>query len=557
MESGFAFVQNLRQIHSAMGINWHDSSTMTHRRIAFNLIILGLSLSLFGGCKSDPSSTPPPEDQAPVVNAWSANPPSVIVGGTVNFPYNASDSDSNLDSLVATYEPGSVQKLTPGTQQASGQLSHAYNTPGTYNTTLTAWSKGKSAQRSASVVVATDPVPVIILNSINTPEGSHKRIAKSAIATDNGPITFEAVSQHANLVAQFVGDSLDVRGLDEDVNGTYNLLLRVRDNASNTVEKVVPVTIDPRDVISGRVRDFMEGQYVVAAHPELVMQGPFSGWVKVDGVAYSVDAAGNFKTGKLIPSSHTIERFLTNGADSSFVATDNVVSGDRVFDAFVHTNAGTGVTLDALRQFYIEANFGLGIQKKLRGFDFSNAQSQRYYLAGKDTTIGPIIYHKLLPLQQDGAGYAIENDWLNLLAPNKRPQIYKAPQGESLPVLSNGRLIPGTGLIMINNNSGANGTFIAQYESNMLIVESCNITLWNSGSNTPPYYGFIRGTINQEAGSWLCSPTGQVNDGRLGGKTVFHQLFWTDTPTGADIKLLYMVVGIPLGTHIDTQWKLP
>lgn len=512
------------------------------------------------GCKSDgPVDPPPPVDQAPVVNTWTANPPSVLVGGTVTFPYNASDSDSNLDSLVASFEPGARQVLTPGTAQASGQLNHTYNTPGTYNTTLTAWSKGKSAQRSASVVVSTDPAPNIILNAVNTPEGSHKRIAKSAIATDNDPLTFEAFSQHANLLAQFVGDSLDIRGADEDVNGTYQLLLRVRDTHNNTVEKTVPVTIDPRDVISGRVRDIMEGQYVVSAHPELVMQGPFTGWVKVDGVAYSVDGNGNFKTGKLIPSAHTIERFLTNGVDSSFVATDNVASGDRVFDAFVHTNAGTGVTLDALRQFYFEANFRY-FQNRLTGFDFSNALNQRFYLAGKDTTIGITVLQRLTPNQQNGVEFAIMNDWFALLPPDKRPQIYKAPQGESIPyIIENGNWRPphGTGHLFIQNNSGANGTFVAYYDATGLVAHSCNITLRNDGSNTPPYHGFMRVAINQEAGSWLCSPTGQVNDGRLWGKTVFHELGPTDAPTGADMKLLYMVVGVPLGTHIDAQWKLP
>lgn len=509
------------------------------------------------GCKSD-STAPVDSDQPPSVESFLSR---LVAAREFKLIFTIKDPDSPLDSVSISFGDATPSRvLRAWGQTRTDSIFYTYTSEGQYAALLTVFSKGKTGSKNTTVS-AGDLPPVIMLSSLSGSEGSLKRIAKAGLAHDpeNDPFTLEVSSQSAGFLARFVGDSLEYGCTDPDVNGTFSLLLRATDNRSRVVEKTVPVSIAARDDISGRVHDIMEGQYVVAAHPELVMQGPFTGWVKIDGQTYAVDANGNFASAKLVPGTHTIERFLTNGIDSSFIASDDVAAGDRTFDAFVHTNAGTRLTLDALRQFYFEANLRAR-GNRLNGFDFSNAQSQRYYLAGKDTAIAGLVLRRLTPNQQDGAEYTIVNDWFVLLPPDKRPQIYKAPQGESLPYINeNGFWRPPIGLggIFIDNNSGSNGTFSVFYDPAGFIAQRCHITLRNNGSNSPPYYGFNRSTINQEAGSWLCSPTGNVTDSRLGGKTVFHEFAPTYTPTEADMKLLYMVLKVPLGTYIDDQWKLP
>ncbi len=522
-------------------------------RLIAAVVPLFLFVLFLAGCKADEATAP--VDTPPAVTTLAVRSIGVR---TSLFTFTITDSDSPLDSALMLFGDGSTEYLVRagGKKDVVDSVSHVYALGGAYTAMLKAFSKGKEGVKDITVAIGDQP-PTINIISLTGTEGKTTTTPLSTIATDpeGDPFTVEVTSQHPNLIAQITQPNLQYRGIDSSTNGTYQLKIKLTDPKNRTVEKTIPVNIQPMDDITGKIQDILEGTYLAARRPNLVIQPPYTGWIKIDGIQLPITPQGNYTSPKLTPQNHTIESFITNGTDSSFIATDTISPGDQTFNPKVHTNTGTQLTLALLRDFYLLTNFG-NYMNLLGGFDFTNATSQRFWLSGKDT----LNWRGQTPNQQQALETIIANDWLEELAPNKRPAIYKAQQGESIPFFHTPRgPAPGYGLIFIDNSSGANGTF-APYSNptNPPHIERCIITLSNADQQVPPYYGFNRATVNQETGSWLCNPTRQLGHPDLEGKTIFHdRLSGVTTPTAIDLKLLYLVVQIPIGTHINKYWKLP
>jgi hypothetical protein len=319
---------------------------------------------------------------------------------------------------------------------------------------------------------------------------------------------------------------------------------------NRTVEKVIDIVFDPRDDISGRVRDRFEGTYLAGYRPVAVMQGPFTGWVAEisgwDSMKVPVDAEGKYAFPKIISENHTLRAFITNGRDSSFVATSQVSPGDRTFDISVETNAGTGMPLHRLLSLYQTANFrqyqwGPGMV----GMDLkSNASSYQFYLVCRNITSSWLTSKSFTEEQQNWLVDLIQTRCFDHIPPANRPRIVKGGPNDPLPLnLPFAREVtrPYSGFMIIYAN-------LLPWRNDLTIwdlvydspYDCARITL-NGGDASAPPYGFSIIGIVQMIGKTI-SGNGSMLDPYYNDKTLRAENSLLDMPSIADMKLDWQVI---------------
>jgi hypothetical protein len=510
-------------------------------------------------------------DSPPAIGRFTVSPESIKQGESTTFTFSASD-DNSIDRIILDYDDGTADTL-----KAIGKTSYAssktktYSAPGVKTATLSVFDDAnQKTAKTVSVGVDAVLAPVFDKTSLPGVEGKVGAYAKRDIAHDPQglPIALTVVSSDPNLSVTETADSIKVAGKNTDVNGSYSIQMKADNNTTSTVQNVTSV-LAARDDISGRVRDALEGTHIAGLYPELVMKGPFTGWVAMksgtDSVRIPINSDGTFRFAKTVPANHRVYRFATNGADSSFVAYDDFAAGDRVVDAFVHTNAGTDNTtgvitrlpLPVLQDLYLQANNGT-LDQGTKSMDLTKTNT--FYLAGKDILLNPqsgVPLVGLTPAQQDSVEGAI-NEWKALLPPDISSKIiiYKAPQGENIPQTINPvtgfpRPPPQMAWVFKNNNSGVAGTFGYFPDENNYnsIIESAIMTFSDLESFERQHAVQV-----QECGSWFCP--GQIYGSSLDGKTTFFESAVTPLhPTHADKKLLWIRVlvkpNVPLAQYFS------
>ena len=341
---------------------------------------------------------------------------------------------------------------------------------------------------------------------------------------------------------------------NRDDNGPKQGKITVVDQMNRTVEKVINIVFDALDDISGRVRDRFEETYLAGYRPVAVMQGPFTGWVSVtsgmDIVKVPVDADGKYTFPKLAVEKHTIRAFITNGRDSSFVATCQVAPGDRTFDISVETNAGTGMPLHRLLLLYKTVNFtrNLSGSSALVGSDLkTGASNYKYYLVGKSITTPWLNTKKLTPEQQSWLEDEIQTRCLAHLPPANRPRIVKGGPNDTLPVGEPASpyfdrvAAPYMGCMIVyaNHDHWRNDLTIWDviYDP---IYDYARMALDGGDAPTPPY-GFSVTALVQMVGKTI-SGNGSMLDPYYNDKTTRAENSVLVVPSIADMKLDWQVV---------------
>lgn len=369
-------------------------------------------------------------------------------------------------------------------------------------------------------------------------------------------------SNNAPLTVAVQNDKILCHGVNENVNGTFSIAVTATNADGKTGQRDYPVVLDARDIISGFVKDVMEGQYATSKNPALSMTSGstnnLSGWEKFDnGAKAPVDARGYFKT-KLIPGNHLVEAFITNGTDSSLVATCDLGSGDQSFNPAVNTNAGTGWGLATLRNFYYVFNFrrpGIPeIDNKLKGIDLKHAKDYTYWIAQKETTLvtpaGQVYCPGMTPEQQDSVVSEIMK-YFEWLPESMRPQIHKAGPSEDWPIYkkADGYYHPNDKILLINRKlpAGPPGTNNTFDDNNDCIVESAWIE-------------FVIPFNNNVQMREIAAPLFCVNDdfsGVYSGKSPFDSQLPINSVNASAVKAIYLNALFPQGSDLNKYWKMP
>ena len=520
--------------------------------LALGSILLSIVSS---GCED--AGVPPPV--LPSVISFAASPRVVLEGKTVQFTVRAA-ADNGLVCGIIDYGDGTRRDtVSLSGKRDSAQTSHAYLVPGTYQPTLTLEdASGEKAMASDEVFVRTNQLPQII-HQLAGIEGTVSCTAKRNLASDpeGDSLTISVSPVSSGLVFQLnsSNDSVIYYLSNRDDNGTKQGRITVVDQKNRTVEKVIDIVFAPLDDISGRVRDRFEGTYLASYNPAAVMQRPFTGWVAaVTGtktVKVSVDASGNYFFPKLSSANHTLRAFITNGTDSSFVATYQLSPGDHTFDLGVETNAGTGMPLNKLLSLYQNVNFrtrdALPWNSCLVGINLRNGASDyKYYLLGKDTTITWLNAKRFTAEQQNWLESEIRARCFAHLPPANRPRIVKGGPNDPVPLVRSSIvefIQPYTGYIII-------------YASLIQQVSDGQLTLWderydglydcarialNGGDVLAPPYGFSIIALVQKIGASI-SGDGSVRDQYYNDKSTRAENTVLDMPSIADMKLDWQVV---------------
>jgi hypothetical protein len=336
---------------------------------------------------------------------------------------------------------------------------------------------------------------------------------------------------------------------------------------NRTVERVITIEFAPLDDIRGRVRDRFDGTYLAGYKPAAVMQGPFTGWVAAvsdwDSVKVPVDADGRYALPKLPPAKHTLRAFLTNGRDSSFIATYTVSSGDQTFDIGVETNAGTGMPLRRLLSMYQTVNFrseswGSG----LVGSDLKGAASNyAYYLVGKDMATPWLNAKRLTAEQQNWLAHEIQTRCLAHLPSANRPRIVNGGPNDTLPVGEKNSpyadrtsvLYNGSMIIYANSAPWRNDLTIWEVVYDP-IYDYARIAL-DGGDDPAPPYGFSMSAIVSLIGKTI-SGNASLLDQYYCNKTVRAENTVLDIPSIADMKLDWQVVFETPGrfTYVEAKY---
>jgi hypothetical protein len=522
--------------------------------LALGSILLGV---VSPGCE-DTGVVPP---VLPTVTSFTASPRNILEGDTVRFIVRA-EADIGLLRGIIDFRDGTKRDTVNLTGiKDSARTSHAYGVPGNYRPTLTLEdASGEKAIASDSVYVRSNLLPQIISRLTGT-EGTVSRASKKVLATDTegDSFTISVSPVSAGLVFQMnaSNDSVIYYLTNRDDNGAKLGKITVVDQKNRTVERVIDVVFAPLDDISGRVRDRFEGTYLASYNPAVLMQGPFTGWVAAitgtEMVKVSVDASGHYAFPKLPSTKHTLRAFMTNGADSSFVATYQVSSGDQTFDISVETNAGTGMPLNRLLSLYQGVNFrgrdGMASPAWLTGINLkNNAAHYVYYLLGKDTLTTWLNAKRFTAEEQNWLESEIQARCFAHLPPTNRPRIVKG--GPNDPVPLRGGTIGGYGIILPYDG------YLIVYANVLQQVSDGQITLWderydglydcarialNGGGVPSPPFGFSTIALVQEVGSSI-SGNGSLRDPYYSNKSTRAEHTALDLPSIADMKLDWQVI---------------
>ena len=516
------------------------------------LVPILLSISSVG-CE-DTGVTPP---VLPSVVSFTASPTKILEGQSVQFRLLAA-ADNGLARGIIDYRDGTkTDTVILSGNIDSAQTSHPYLVPGIYKPTLTLEDAfGEKAVASDSVFVGSNQLPQII-NSLGGTEGAVSRVLTRILASDpeGDPLTISVSPVSPGLVfhANGTGDSVIYYLADRDDNGTKQAKVTVVDQKNRTVERVISVWFSPLDDIRGRVHDRFEGTYLASYNPAGVMQGPFTGWVTATtgaGTAKAfVDAGGNYTFPKLPPADRTLRAFITNGKDSSFVASYPLSAGDHTVDIGVETNAGTGMPLGRLLLMYQLVNFrsryGMTDPGTLTGINLRNmASNYFYYLLGRDTMLWGLNTRGFTREQQDWLLGEIQARCFAHLPPGHRPLLIQGSPSDPFPIkkgFSPADLRPAGGYaILYADPTQTSDGQITVWEFMDGQYDGARIGL-KGGNVAGAPYGFSVRAIVQKVGCYV-SGAGVLRDAYYNDKSTRAEFTRLDMPSTADMKLDWQVV---------------
>lgn len=517
------------------------------------------------GCSRDITD---PDEPTPT-SAITANVTSIRTYGVVTFTLNAGGAP--IDSITMEY--GDMQRNVfrcGGNADVSIESRHQYNWKGKIAAAMTAHSGKKYSRAAVPIDIALDTPPMVRGPSIDIAEGDSLVLQYNDLIWDEegDPFDFDlAVSDPRVLVVRH-GASLTIKGIDEDFNGSAHLFVNYSYAMSDSVPRAstrdIVIWINPRDCISGSVRDVMAGTYAGEREGGLVMNPPFTaGWVAIDGRQVSLDlATGAFKSPKL-PAyiSHSVSwgGFATAAGESSFTRTKTFPPGDQDVELLMHSTAGTGMTPSELRDFYREANFRLKVDGRegLHGPDYTRTRSLSDYLAASGAVVEGHTLYGLSKEQQEVLAGWVEEEINAILPAEYRIGLVRGEPSDPLPVLEqNGALVParGTAVAFVERTPG--WTTPPQVFCEGFVIE--HAWIWLRDSGPPPTLGISRAAA---LGSFLArraASSGMVTGARFGGRSclALDGSGPTDYLTGADKKLLWLPVLHPPGTPIDSWWRV-
>ncbi len=514
-----------------------------------------LSSALPSGC-SDLGLTPP---ILPAVVSFQVTPKSILEGDTVVVRLRAT-ADHGLALGIIDYRDGAKRdSVRLSGFSDSARAAHIYQVPGIFWATLTIVdAAGEKAMAMDSVFVRANQLPTIT-NSLTGTEGYVSVIPSKALAYDpeGDPFTVSVLPLSPGLVFQLntKKDSAIYYLTNPDDNGTKQGVVTVIDQKNRKVERAIDIVFQPLDDIRGRVHDRFEGTYLATYSPAAVMHGPLTGWVEVaspsNPVRVSVDANGNYALPKLFPSNHTLRAFITNGVDSSFIATYQTSPGDQTFDIGVETNAGTGMSLGRLLSMYQLANFrsteGMNQPGWLTGMDLKeNGPFYVYYLFGRDTSITWFNARHFTAAQENWVENEILSRCLAHLDPAHRPGIFKGGPADPVPMTIRGgpdQNIPSNRNVIVYANliSQVTDAQVSMWGVVPDGVYSVGRIALNCGDTIAPPYGISIARIVQKVESTI-SGTGTLQDPYYNDKTVRADSTVLDTPSIADMKLDWQVI---------------
>lgn len=518
---------------------------------------IGLA-SLVGGC-----SLLTPEDSPPRIEQFTTSPVSAKFNEPLTFSVKASD-DIGLEDIVVQLPDTAYAFKPQGQRFFETSFQRAFNAPGVKQGTAAATDAKRQTGTASVQFSVADALPPEFKNvSFNGAEGDTLRKPISDVVTDPQGKPFASVqvkSNNAPLTVAVQNDKILCHGVIENVNGTFYIAVTATNADGKTGWRDYPVVLDARDIISGFVKDVMEGQYATSKNPALSMTSGstnnLSGWVKFDnGVKTPVDVRGYFKSPKLIPGNHVVEAFITNGTDSSLVATYDLGSGDQSFNPGVNTNAGTGWDLAMLRNFYYVFNFrrpGIPeIDNKLKGIDLKHAKDYSYWITQKDTLLGSDRCLKMTPEEQDLVVSEIMK-YYEWLPESMRPNIYKAKLNEDLPAIPYLEAWkPKNGILLVLKKDPTQSGFPgnnATFDEN----EDGKLEAAMAMFRIP----FIYNVQMRE----LAAPLFCVNDDWSGiyfGKSPFDSQHPIDSVNASAVKAIYLNALFPQGSDFNKHWKMP
>lgn len=237
-------------------------------------IFLFFIILFFSSCKKEGPNTPIIEDTAPVVASFSATPQSTELNVPVSFGYSVSDKEG-LDSLVVSFGDGVKSSVLLSRKTSfTGNVEHIYTVPGTKTASMTVYADGKSAESSVPVGVNANLPPSFKVASLAGVEGLQKAISRSAFVSDpeGKSVTLSVKTADPSVVVSITSDSIMYKGVTSDVNGSFPVVFEASDGV-NTVQKSVPVVLEPRDDIVVSVSDFLLG----TMSDSMAIKGPFTG----------------------------------------------------------------------------------------------------------------------------------------------------------------------------------------------------------------------------------------------------------------------------------------
>jgi hypothetical protein len=494
----------------------------------------------------------------PSVMSFRASPTNILEGQSVQFKLRAA-AENGLARGILDYRDGTKSDtVVLSGKNDSAQTSHAYLVPGIYRPSLTLEDAfGEKAVATDSVVVRTNQPPQII-GGLSGIEGTVSHVAKRSLVSDpeGDPLTISVSPVSPGLVFHLnsAGDSVIYYLADRDANGTRQAKVTVVDQKNRTVEKVINVVFAPLDDIRGRVRDRFEGTYLGSNYPAAVMQRHFTGWVTATTgggtLTVSVDAEGNYVFPKLPPANRTLRAFITNGRDSSFVATYSLAPGDQTFDIGVETNAGTGMPLGRLLSMYQVVNFqtthATSHAGTLAGINLRNmASNYFYYLLGRDTMLFGLNTRGFTREQQDWLIGEIQGRCLAHLPPGHRPLIIEGGLNDAIPVTTGSitadlRTKSGYAVLYADPAQTNDGQLRVWEFPPDEIYDGAFIGL--KGGNVPFVpYGFSIRALVKMIGCYI-SGAGVLRDAYYSDKSTRAENTVLDRPSIADMKLDWQVV---------------
>ena len=495
-----------------------------------------------------------PPHLLPSVISFSAGPRSISEGKAVQFKVRAA-AELGLARAIIDFRDGTNRvTLSLSGNRDSAETLHTYLVTGIFKPTLTLEDvSGHSSIATESVYVWANQLPNIVSTLAGT-EGLVSGVPRYILAFDSerDSLTISVSPLSPGLVFRFNerGDSLIYYLTSNSESGLKQGKITVVDQLKRTVEKVVEITFAPRDDINGTVIDRFEGTYLAGYRPVVVMRGPYTGWVAAitgsDTVRVPVGADGRFAFPKLPSMKHALRAFITNGRDSSFVATSQVSPGDQAIDIRVETNAGTGMPLYRLLLLYENANFRQyqwGVA--LVGMDLkSSASSYQFYLVCRNVTSSWLTSKSFTTEQQNWLVDLIQTRCFAHLPPANRPRIVKGGANDPVPLnepFSREVTRPLSGYMIIYANLLPWRNDLTIWEAMADSPYDCARITLDGGDAAAPPYGFSITAIVQMIGKTL-SGNGSMLDSYFNDKTMRAENTVLDTPSIADMKLDWQVV---------------